>query len=161
MQHRDIAGSLYLGVQFGTGARDGGWRVRGTCPAGSTAQVSCTVSSTLCVLQVVSLFFWCFITSAWDVFFPTMRNKFNSQYSYYSNGVRHTCLISVLAFLESFVDYVSCCVQNSHLLNKTVSTPVHPPRQSQLPIFESKYSSSFELLPLRKGISIASTNKQI
>lgn len=154
--HRGIAGSLFLGIQFGTG----GWRGRGIWPAGSTAHVSCAVNSVVFVLQVVSLFFWCFITTAWDVFFPAMRNKSNSPYSSYSNGVRHTCLISVLAFLESFVDYVSCCVQNSHLLSKTVSTPVHPSRQSRLPIFKWKYSSSFERLPLRKGLSSASTNKQ-
>lgn len=155
-QQRGIAGSLFLGIQFDAG----GWRGRGLCRAGSRAQVSCAVNSLVFVLQVVSLFFWCFLTNAWDVFFPTMRNKSNSQYSDYSNGVRHTCLISVLAFLESFVDYVSCCVQNSHLLSKTVSTPVHPSRQSRLPIFKWKYSSFSELLPLRKGLSSASTNKQ-
>lgn len=77
--------------------------------------------------QLISFFSHCHITSVWDVFFTTVRNKFNSQDSYYSNGVRHIYLISVLAFLESFVSYVSCCVQNSHLFNKTVPTPVHPP----------------------------------
>jgi len=30
VQHADIAGSLLLGVQFGTGAQDGGWRDHGT-----------------------------------------------------------------------------------------------------------------------------------
>lgn len=129
MWHRDSAGSLFLRIQFGTGVQDGGWRGCGTQLAGNTTQVSYTVNSLVFILQVVSLF-WCFITAAWDVFFPAMRNKFILQYSYYSNGVRHTCLISVLAFLESFLDYVSCCVQNSHLLNKTVSTPVHPPSQA-------------------------------
>jgi len=49
------------------------------------------------------------------------------------------------------VDYVSCCVQNSRLLDKTVSTPVHPPRQSQLPILKSKYSSSFRFFLLEKA----------
>lgn len=76
--------------------------------------------------------------SQWDVFFPTMRNKFKSQYSYYWSGMRHTCLISVPMVLESIADCVSCCVQNSHPFNKTVSTPVHSPRQSQLPIYQKK-----------------------
>lgn len=127
VQHGDITASLFLGIQFGTGVQDGGWRGRGTWLPGSRAQASCTVNSKVFALQVVSLFFWYIVTSAWDMFFPTTRSKFNSQYSYYSNGVRHAGLISALAFFENFADYVSCCVQNSHLLNKTVSTSVHPP----------------------------------
>lgn len=111
VQHGDITASLFLGIQFGTGEQDGGWRGHGTWLPGSTARASCTVNSKVFALQVVSLFFWYIVTSAWDIFFPTTRSKFNLQYSYYSNGVRHACLISALAFFENFVDYVSCCVQ--------------------------------------------------
>lgn len=93
--------------------------------------------------------------SQWDVFFPTMRNKFKSQYSYYWSGTRHTCLISVPMVLESIADCVSCCVQNSHPFNKTVSTPSTPPGNHNCQFTKKNPQNfrPFEHLCLRKGIS--------
>lgn len=125
---------------------EGPWDLAGRCCSPGVQWTAQSSSSRLSYCYSSAL-------SQWDAFFFTMRNKFKSQYSYYSSGMRYTCLISVPAFLESIVDCVSCCVQNSHPFNKTVSAPDHSPRQSQLPIYQSKYSRSFEHFPLRKGVS--------
>lgn len=132
MQYSNITSSLFAGIQFGTGLHrdrtEGPWDLSGRYYSTGVQWTAQSLSSRLSHCYSGAL-------SQWDVFFPTMGNKFKSQYSYCSSGMRHTCLISVLAFLESIVYCVSCCVQNSHLFNKTVSTPVHSPRQSQLPIY--------------------------
>lgn len=124
MQQRNITSSLFVGIQFGAGLWDIGWRGHGTWLAGTTAQVYSEqhrARAPGCLIVILVLY------HSGTCFFPLWEIKFKTQYSYYTSGMRHTCLISVLAFLESVVDCVSCCVQNSYPLNKTVFTLSTPP----------------------------------